>query len=53
MTHLERLFAALWLSEGWYEGWYCGWELKPSRRIAWKARGIVLYDRVLTGRIAP
>ena len=49
MTDLERLYAALWLSEGWYSGW----ELEPSKRIYWKTRGIVLYDRVLTGRIAP
>ena len=49
MTHLERLFAALYVSEAWYSAW----KLRPTKRLYWKARAIVLYDRVLTGKIAP
>ena len=43
MTHMERFFAALYVSEGWYDGWLA----KPERRIHWKARALVLFDRVL------
>lgn len=34
---------ALWLSEGWYEAW------RQRGRLHHKARGIVLFDRVLCG----
>jgi hypothetical protein len=43
---MERLFAALYVSETWYSGW-----LFNPKRLHHKARAIVLYDRVLTGRI--
>lgn len=49
MTHLERLFAALYVSEGWYDGWKTNGE-----RLYWKARAIVVFDRVLCGdRVRP
>jgi len=38
-------FAAMWLSEGWYESW------RRDGRLHHKARGIVLFDRVINGRI--
>lgn len=38
-----RFFAALWLSEGWYEAW------RQHGRLYHKARGIVMFDRVLCG----
>jgi len=41
---MALLFAALYLSEGWYEHW------ARSQRPYSKARAMVLYDRVLTGR---
>jgi hypothetical protein len=46
MTHLERLFAALYVSEGWYSPW----KLNPER-IAWKARAVVVFDRVFAGEM--
>lgn len=42
MTHLERLFAALYVSEGWYSLWV------SSGRLHRKARAMVIYDRMLT-----
>ena len=44
MTHLERLFAALYVSDGWYEGW-----ATYGKRLHYKARAVVLFDRVLCG----
>ena len=41
MTHLERLCAALWVSEVWNIAWY------ENRRIHHKARAVVVFDRVL------
>ena len=43
MTDMARLFAALYVSEGWYDGWL----QDPKRRLYWKARAVVLFDRVL------
>lgn len=40
--HFMLLFAALYLSEGWYETW-----VQNSKRLHAKARAIVLYDRAL------
>lgn len=40
-----RFFAAMWLSEGWYEAW------RMRGRLHYKARGIVLFDRVLCGEM--
>lgn len=42
MTQMARFFAALYISEGWYDGW-----LRQPNRIGWKARAVVLFDRVL------
>lgn len=41
MTHLERLFAALWVSDVWYLAWH------EKHRIHYKARAVVVFDRVL------
>lgn len=46
MTYLERLFAALYVSEVWYSGW-----TRDTNRLHYKARAIVLYDRVLCGQV--
>lgn len=48
LTHLERLFAALYVSEVWYALW-----TSPYARLYHKARAMVVYDRVLTGRLDP
>lgn len=40
--NLTVLFAALWVSEVWYESW------RQTGRLHSKARGIVIFDRVLT-----
>lgn len=42
MTHMERFFSALYVSEGWYDSW-----LRNPKRIHRKARAMVLFDRVL------
>ena len=42
MTHIERLLGALYVSEG----WYASWQNRP-RRIAFKARAMVVYDRII------
>lgn len=41
MTHLERLYAALWVSEVWNIAWH------ERGRIHHKARAVVVFDRVL------
>lgn len=55
-THLERLWCAMFVSEGWYEMWrlYNDYPLelpegKTYRKFALKAKmnGIIEYDRVL------
>ena len=51
MTHLELFFAALYLSDGWYS-WFAERKDMPQRnRIYGRARAVVLFDRVITGRI--
>ena len=40
---MELFFAAMWISEGWYESW------RSTRSLHSKARGIVMFDRVLNG----
>lgn len=42
MTHFERLFGALYVSEVWSTSW-----LLNPRRIYFKARAVVVFDRVL------
>ena len=44
-TYYTRFFAAMWLSEGWYD-YYA-----RSKRIHARARAVVLFDRVITGRL--
>lgn len=39
--HLALLFAALYISEGWYDRWL------RTKNLHSKARAMVLYDRVL------
>lgn len=41
MNHLAWVFAALYVSEGWYDSW------KMRGKIHHKARAIVIYDRTL------
>mgnify|MGYP000988120434 CR=1 FL=1 len=44
MTHFERLFAALWVSEQ----WFVAAQYKPPRQaLHYRTRGIVVFDRVL------
>lgn len=47
MNHLAWLFAALYVSEGWYDNWML------RGKIHSKARAMVLYDRALNGAIHP
>lgn len=44
-AYFARFFAALYLSEGWYD-YYA-----RSKRIHARARAVVLFDRVMTGRL--
>lgn len=39
------LFAALYLSEGWYEAW------RSKGSLHGKARAMVLFDRAMSGKI--
>ena len=43
-AYYTRFFAALYLSEGWYD------YFARSKRIHARARAVVLFDRVMTGR---
>ena len=45
MTHFERLFAALYVSECWWSSW------QTRRRLYYKTRALVVFDRVLNGEI--
>jgi hypothetical protein len=42
-THLTWIFAALYVSEGWYDGWM------RTGRLHNKARAVVLFDRCING----
>ena len=44
MTHLELLFAALWVSESWF---VAAQYQTPRKALHYRARGIVVFDRVL------
>ncbi len=51
MTHLEKFFAALYASEGWYI-WFSERFDKPfSRRLYGRARAVVIFDRVMNDEI--
>jgi hypothetical protein len=44
-THFALLFAALYISEGWYDNW------RRTKKVYSKARAIVLFDRVINQEI--
>lgn len=46
MTHMERLFAALYASEGWYATWQ-NYMTRGISRPDLRARAVVVFDRVL------
>lgn len=48
---LAALFAGLYVSESWYEHWATNRGLGLKSPLYCKARAIVLFDRVITGRI--
>jgi len=50
MTHLEKLFTALYLSEGWYV-WYSEGYMSQHTRLYARCRAVVLFDRVLNGEL--
>jgi len=41
MTHMERLLAALYVSEVWWASWLL------RKKLHYKARAVVVFDRVL------
>lgn len=43
--HFALLFAALYISEGWYDNWL------RTKKVYSKARAIVLFDRVINKEI--
>ena len=47
MTHMERLFAALYLSEGWYV--WVERNIPQGRKLFARCKAVVLFDRVLNG----
>ncbi len=51
MTHLEAFFAALYISEGWYAWFAERKDLSMRNRLYGRARSVVTFDRVITGRI--
>lgn len=55
MSQSELTAWALWVSETWYSAWNARDVMRrlgttKSRLIFYKARGIVVFDRVLNGR---
>lgn len=53
--HLGMLFAALYVSEGWFDSWF-QWHNSKQRHMRkmamyGRARAVVLYDRVLNGEM--
>lgn len=51
MTHLERLFAALYISEKWYVHFVERTDMPAGRRLYARCRGVVLFDRVLNDEV--
>lgn len=56
MSQSERTAWALWLSDTWYSAWNARDIMRrlgttKSQLLFYKTRGIVVFDRVLTGRI--
>lgn len=52
MTHLERLFAALYVSEGWYATWQ-NYMTQGINKPHLRARALVVCDRILNGEETP
>jgi hypothetical protein len=57
MSNLALFFAALYVSEAWWLQWYdypilkrAGLSTRPTWPIYCRARAVVLYDRIITGR---
>lgn len=54
LTKLERLFAALYVSEGWYEKFldYYTEKNKTLKQFGLfaKMRGVIIYDRIMDDR---
>lgn len=53
MTHFERLFAALYVSEIWYSWYLDPFHRTPREQLYGRTRGIILFDRVITGELNP
>ena len=56
LTKLERLFAALYISEGWYETYSIYYNDEKNKRnkrygLFAKMRGVIVFDRVMDGRM--
>ena len=51
MTHLEKFFAALYISEGWYVLFSEQKNVQPGSRLYARTRAVVLFDRVLNGEL--
>jgi hypothetical protein len=52
MTYLERLFAALYISEVWYS-LFTDKMQSPRDKIYGRTRGVVMFDRVMAGEYDP
>ena len=52
MTHLERLFAALYISEVWYF-LYTDQSRSPRDKLYGRTRGIIMFDRIMAGEYDP
>lgn len=50
-NRMAALFAGLYLSESWYEHWASKQGLGSKSPLYCKTRAIVLFDRVITGKI--
>jgi len=50
MTHLERLFAALYVSDVWYSI-FTDPTRSPRDKLYGRTRGIIMFDRVMSGEL--
>ena len=53
MSHLEKFFAALYVSEGWYVRFSEDIHASQPYKLYARTRAVVLFDRVITDRFAP
>ena len=53
MTYLERLFAALYISEAWYSLFASTVDCRPCDKIYGRTRSVVVFDRVMAGEYDP